>query len=656
MRKTLCLLLSLVLVLSCCTVINTAAADNENDEQENVYLLGDVDLDKEVTVIDVTMLQRGLAELVELDGLSQKLGDVDGSGINITDVTLLQRYGAKLPTGYPIGENIADENEGVVYQEDVPWYKYGGGGIVENEYPLYFSTAYPDVPFVSDQIVMDTYAHEYAYEDEPAHAEADDSAVHTYSTEMGTTVSFDYDKKLMIFSDYTTTLTYNGAMTYNPFSLQAKAETTFYQMTQMDRYYGGDPMVATYAYDEVPMLRSGSDILIPLQSLTDLFLSYGNTFYQYNGKALFTLNGSTPQNPDQAEFWAMYRDTDKLTTISKEWAQVNYYELCNVFDARYGLQAAHNIEDFDAYFARKGLKSQMLSTDLETIEKAEVEISTLLFEDFHSATNVNSPFLDGTITADASMLSPLYINRQLKFAEVESTRKLKMGDNIPPYERRGDTVFITFDGFKFSGKDYYYQEGFEPSPDGDTVELFAYALKRLQNEDSDAKNVVIDVSVNGGGTVYACGFAMDAICGKCILCLQNPNSWALHQCVYKFDLNLDGTIDMNDRSMLTMGKNVAIITSDHSFSCGNALPCSIDAIDDRVLLLGQTSGGGACEVARLTTATGAMMQFSGESRFVTMKNGYIRDIDGGVTPDVTLTLNRMFDRDYITNLVDDHFG
>ena len=50
------------------------------------------------------------------------------------------------------------------------------------------------------------------------------------------------------------------------------------------------------------------------------------------------------------------------------------------------------------------------------------------------------------------------------------------------------------------------------------------------------------------------------------------------------------------------------------------------------------------------------MQISSECRFATMKNGYIRDIDGGVAPDIYLSLNRMYDRDYIVGVVNDAFG
>jgi len=203
----------------------------------------------------------------------------------------------------------------------------------------------------------------------------------------------------------------------------------------------------------------------------------------------------------------------------------------------------------------------------------------------------------------------------------------------------------------------YVSEDYEPTADPkDTIALFAYALNRLQNEDKDAKNVVIDLACNGGGAVFACGYAMQAICGQCNINIQNPITWAIHQCVVDFDLNFDGKYDENDKSMLEMGFNVAVNISDASFSCGNLLPNALDQLDDSILLIGQQSGGGACSVGYLSTAIGSTMQISSEYRLSTMKNGYIRDIDGGIAPDVYLSNSRLFDREYIAKLVSEQFG
>ena len=69
------------------------------------YLIGDVDLDGNLTVLDVTMIQRANAEMIKLDGMQQKLADVDGDGeVTINDATCIQRYLAELKDCGKAGE------------------------------------------------------------------------------------------------------------------------------------------------------------------------------------------------------------------------------------------------------------------------------------------------------------------------------------------------------------------------------------------------------------------------------------------------------------------------------------------------------------------------------------------------------------------------
>ena len=666
MKKTISVMLVLSMVLSCAVSLSVSAAENGDGRaaaENSVYLLGDANLDSNVSIFDVTEIQRSLAELTTFSGLQTELAQVDGNELSIQTATLIQKYLAEMDTGLPIGEPAGDENEGVVYAESVPWYQIDEVGEASEKHDTFFSTEYPQVAFVSDSLVIQYFLAGTGYATDCELIVTNGGMTRTFALPMGTYVVFDYENKVMIFSDYTTTLTVNGFASYNPFSTMAPVDCTLYRTDEKDLYYGGEPMEATFAYDEVPMLKSGDEILIPLQTMSDLFFSYIGLFLQYNGEGVYMLtNSADAAFPD---YFAQYSNIEKHDTVSYALAQVNYYELCNVLDLRYGLQAAHNIASFDAYFTRKGFKERMLTTDLVSIEKAQQDISRNLFEDFHSGATMQSVFLTDTVVSD-SPYSPVFYNRIVKMNRVKSARAdalgAQLGTDFPNYQRIGDTVFITFDSFTFgngSGPDYFYTESYVPTADGnttDTVDLFHYALERLQNEDKDAKNVVIDISCNGGGAVYSCAYAMQAISGQCTIVLQNPNTWALHQCVYQFDLNLDGTIDENDKSMLELGFNVAVISSDASFSCGNMLPCTLDSLDDRILLLGQQSGGGACEVGYISTAVNSTMQISSECRFATMKNGYIRDIDGGVAPDIYLSLNRMYDRDYIVGVVNDAFG
>lgn len=68
--------------------------DRENTPQ---YLVGDVDKDGEVSVLDATLIQRYLVNMKELTNEQLMLADVDDSGaVDVIDVTILQRYLARM--------------------------------------------------------------------------------------------------------------------------------------------------------------------------------------------------------------------------------------------------------------------------------------------------------------------------------------------------------------------------------------------------------------------------------------------------------------------------------------------------------------------------------------------------------------------------------
>lgn len=70
----------------------------------NLLILGDADLNGEVTILDATSIQRHLARLSELNPIGLMISDVDGSNeLTIIDATLIQRFLARLNSQYPIG-------------------------------------------------------------------------------------------------------------------------------------------------------------------------------------------------------------------------------------------------------------------------------------------------------------------------------------------------------------------------------------------------------------------------------------------------------------------------------------------------------------------------------------------------------------------------
>ena len=114
MKKLLCLLLATLIF---CGALITGAAVSP------AYKMGDADLNGDVEITDVTLIQRHLAKLEELNNAQQIVCDPNNDQtVSITDATLIQRYIAQLESKLPTSnafklltlsrniENITSEN------------------------------------------------------------------------------------------------------------------------------------------------------------------------------------------------------------------------------------------------------------------------------------------------------------------------------------------------------------------------------------------------------------------------------------------------------------------------------------------------------------------------------------------------------------------
>jgi len=114
LKRMLCIILSLIVVTTCCVTVLAGTTQ--------VCILGDVQNNGEVSVMDATHLQLYLAGINKFDTLIKYLADVDGNSVvAIRDATYLQLYVAKIQITYPVnadgysvGDMITFENGQVV--------------------------------------------------------------------------------------------------------------------------------------------------------------------------------------------------------------------------------------------------------------------------------------------------------------------------------------------------------------------------------------------------------------------------------------------------------------------------------------------------------------------------------------------------------------
>ncbi len=102
--KILSVVLSMVFIFSSASLIS-ANAEGEYVKPDK-FIYGDVNQDGEVTVKDVTYIQKGLAEIHYVNAVQRFLADPDNEGFSIKIATAIQKYLAQYETATPWGDEI----------------------------------------------------------------------------------------------------------------------------------------------------------------------------------------------------------------------------------------------------------------------------------------------------------------------------------------------------------------------------------------------------------------------------------------------------------------------------------------------------------------------------------------------------------------------
>ena len=404
----------------------------------------------------------------------------------------------------------------------------------------------------------------------------------------------------------------------------------------------------------IDLVSDGNECYLPMQTMNDLF---ANTFYiryVFNGQMVI---GDTYNMNEDSLYNRSYEA--EPCEMSEEFAQFNYNELRFLLDYFYGLKEEHRIDNFADYLAMDtNLLGYLLSTDSKTFD---ISLQTLLityFDDGHSGFLQNS-WRSGKSNMAALMLSVATKMGYSVSVKNSSEKKLKNArnaafpDGVPGYEEVGDTAFISFDTFDVNRKDYHeYYELEDPDNPQDTIELILYAHRQITRENSPIKNIVVDLSLNGGGSADAAVALACWFTGKATIAVRNPITGAETIMSYLADLNLNGITTGDTGDSVGNGEyNLYCLISPVSFSCGNLVP-AIFQKSGRVTLIGRRSGGGSCAVLPATTASGTFFQISGNKQISTFANGSFYNIDQGIEPDVPLTKDESFyDREGLVELI-----
>ena len=403
-------------------------------------------------------------------------------------------------------------------------------------------------------------------------------------------------------------------------------------------------------------------LVIPLQTFNDFF----DYRYIYNGENIYYT--STLQN-NNTNYDSDYYGERTKSSRSQAFADYCYNELCLNFDINYGLKALHGIgdfPDFDTYFASVGIKDSLKSTNPLTFATVLKDVCEFYFGDGHSNYLKNSYMLgkntpvplthtsahrkayEAATKKYISARNEVYKNND--WSDTKGTRRKAAGYEVTP---DGKTAIVRFDEFCYQALDSSdlklkreqllaenhkamntyagYDEDVYDTP------AFISAVNELIQSDSNIKNIVLDLSRNGGGSVHAAAFVISWMLGECTFNMTNPNTDAKYFMTYQADVNFDGVFDSmagsnNNKKDTVKERTLFCLISPLSFSCGNTVPALLKA-SNSVTIIGSTSAGGAAFVHFTNAADGAIFRCSSKYVTGTAKNGSNYSIDSGVEPD-----------------------
>ena len=334
---------------------------------------------------------------------------------------------------------------------------------------------------------------------------------------------------------------------------------------------------------------------------------------------------------------------------SNEVAAFTYNLLCFSFDNYYGLDRDMS---FDQFVSKEGLKERLLSNDVHVYSEAMYQLLLQKIDDGHTAmlslSSYEYPASYRLVAYEEKYPSIKSRNISQRANQLYAKRYEKLGHGVGnrfvDYEK--ETAFISFDKFASDGMPSFFSayRGGEPSHlvEADTCGFMANAILEIEEynknpSNTKIKNVVIDITCNGGGAMAALPYVAGIMTSDPTLNVKDVLSGKVSE--YHYDCNFDGE---NQIKTFEGKYNFFLLTSSASFSCGTSLPGMLKGTN--VKIIGEKSAGGAAPVTYFTTGSGLSYQTSGSDIIVYKdnNNSYV-SIENGVPVDYEINEDIWYD-------------
>ena len=355
-------------------------------------------------------------------------------------------------------------------------------------------------------------------------------------------------------------------------------------------------------------------------------------------------------NGTKYTFDSQMKANQKDTSIPNYLRDYNSGLFLYLMDNFYGLKDIRGIKSMAKYYKENNLYNGLFSSDSGTRTMAFSDALSFLDDNHTLLVSVNDTWDDGNYKATRRYGDGCHARSRLR-TELKGYRDstysalgVTAGSDII-YSADGKTALFSFDSFSFGSSSQVFNEDKtikDTAKNHDTYFMFIDVFNRIKQRGA-VENVIFDISLNGGGTV---GVMMKLLA---LISEDNSGYVSLYEettsevAIYNthVDINNDKKYDTDD----CFGDefNIYILTSDYSFSCGNAFPCSAQ-VAKSAKIIGQKSGGGECAVSVHYLPNSEYVYHSSTLHlgyFDTQKDEF-KGFEGGATPDIEIPVNENF--------------
>ncbi len=429
------------------------------------------------------------------------------------------------------------------------------------------------------------------------------------------------------------------------FNLVYQPSSTDYMahIQERDGNYDNDNSVtfnlADYGFD---ILYSGGKCLVPLSIMNTIFCSHGYYNIYFDGDKYYGIFYDLTVL-DSESLLELKTNSLNAATQTEELREETYNQFRFVMDYYYGLKEYKNISNFEEVF--KDYKDDLLSTDPEKNRDAYYKIIVNYLDELHSRIGSYSFYNDPTLETGNWNLETTSDSRK-KYKEINDKLLELSKDYYTSYDTYihtyDDTAVIYLDSFiTGSDEDISKENGYEY----DSYEYMVWALNKIK--DSGIKNVVLDLSLNGGGNAAALFRVLGFLS-------NDPVDYTEYDYLFKskltayIDVDTDNDDDFDDDDAYT-NYNWYVLSSYNTFSAANSATALAKSFNAKII--GQKSGGGMCSVMPVVLADSTTIEISSNlAQMAKINNEYVF-IEGGIDVDIEIDYENFYNIEYIDSVL-----